>query len=64
MSGDKMVASLGYITLITNSLYSMKIDIVPLVVIVFCLGVAVSALMSSEVFTQTELPVSLAQVQE
>jgi hypothetical protein len=59
-----MVASLGYITLITNSLSSMKIDIVPLVVIVFCLGVAVSALMSSEVFTQTELPVSLAQVQE
>jgi biopolymer transport protein ExbD len=64
MSSDKMVASLGYITLITNSLSSMKIDIVPLVVIVFCLGVAVSALMSSEVFTQTELPVSLAQVQE
>lgn len=59
-----MVASLGYITLITNSLSSMKIDIVPLVVIVFCLGVAVSALMSSEVYTQTELPVSLAQVQE
>lgn len=64
MSSDTMVASLGYITLITNSLSSMKIDIVPLVVIVFCLGVAVSALMSSEVYTQTELPVSLAQVQE
>jgi hypothetical protein len=42
----------------------MKIDIVPLVVIVFCIGVAVSALMSSDVFTQPDLPMSLAQVQE
>jgi hypothetical protein len=49
---------------ITNSLPSMKIDIVPLVVIVFCLGVALSALISSEKFNQSDMPLTLAQVQE
>jgi hypothetical protein len=43
---------------------SMKIDIVPLVVMVFCVGVAVSALFSTGNPDQIETPLAVAQVQK
>lgn len=43
---------------------SMKIDIVPLVVLVFCVGVAASALLSTGNSDQIEAPLAVAQVQK
>ena len=42
----------------------MKIDIVPLVVLLFCMGVALSALLSSEMFSKVDEPITVAQVQK